>query len=261
MEQEQVIVSLTSFPAALGSAVGAVKSVLRGNVLPDKVILYLNSAEFQEAGAQLPEALSELAEQNPRFEIRFYDEKIRSYGKLIPALADFPEAVIVTVDDDVDYSPDMLKELLKWHKRYPEAVISHRAKRILPDKPYRKWPKYRWYHFLRRKINSGFENMQTGCAGTLYPPHCLDESMLDSALFTKMAPTSDDIWFWAAAVARGNSVIPVPFGQNKPKGLYKPRELELKTRNFKAGMSGNDLAIKAILEHYPIIKQRLIYGK
>jgi hypothetical protein len=126
-----------------------------------------------------------------------------------------------------------------------------------PGKPYRKWSKYRWYHFLIKRIHAGYKNIQTGVGGVLYPPHSLKADMMDVELFTQIAPTTDDIWFWAAAVANNIPVIPVPFGHNKPKGLGKPRELSLKTMNFKSGADKNDVAFKAILEKYPIIKQRI----
>lgn len=140
---------MTSFPAAISYAVGAVKSILAGTVLPDKLVLYLTFSQFGEEG--IPKELSALAEENPVFEIRNYDTDIRSYRKLVPALTDFPEAVIVTVDDDVDYHPNMLRNLLRLHEQHPDAVIAHRAKRINPDKPYRKWKKYKWYHFLMKR--------------------------------------------------------------------------------------------------------------
>ena len=95
----QVVVSMTSFPAAISYAAQAVQSLLDGSVLPDKLVLYLTVSQFGESG--VPRSLLELAERNPVFEIRNYDRDIRSYRKLIPALSDFPEAVIVTVDDDV----------------------------------------------------------------------------------------------------------------------------------------------------------------
>lgn len=253
----QVIVSMTSFPAAIDYAAGAVKSILRGSVLPDKIVLYLTFSEFDEAGVSIPTELTELARVNPLFEIRDYDRNIRSYRKLIPALADFPEAVIVTVDDDVDYAPDMLKMLLEIHREYPLDIVAHRAKRILPGKPYRKWRKYRWYSFLFEKIHRSPLIIQTGCAGVLYPPHSLDPSMLDVELFTSLAPTTDDIWFWAAAVARGRCVIPVPFGLNKPRGLGKPKALSLKTTNFKTGTDRNIMAFNAIIDHFPAVKQKI----
>lgn len=259
-QKQQVVVSMTSFPAAIPYAAGAVKSILAGSVLPDKLVLYLTFAQFGEEG--IPEELSALAKENPVFEIRNYDTDIRSYRKLVPALADFPDAVIVTVDDDVAYDPNMLRNLLRLHEQYPDTVIAHRAKRIDPDKPYRKWKKYRWYHFLmNRGGERSFRNIQTGVGGVLYPPHSLKADMIDAELFTKIAPTADDFWFWAAAVANGTKIMPVPFGYNKPRGLGKPRALSLKTVNFKSGVDRNTAAFHAILEKYPIIGQRLTNDK
>lgn len=253
--QPQVIVSLTSFPAAIPYAAQAVQSILNGSVLPDKVVLYLTFSQFGESG--IPQELLTLASENPRFEIRDYPIEIRSYRKLIPALKDFPDAVIVTVDDDVAYHPNMLRDLLRFHEQIPHAVLAHRAKRMIPDKPYRKWKKYRWYHFLTKRIHHSFKNIQTGVGGVLYPPHSLKADMLDVKLFTELAPTTDDIWFWAAGVANGFPVVPVPFGHNKPKGLGKPRKLSLKTVNFKSGIDRNSAALKNIFEKYPDIKRKV----
>ena len=255
MPNQQVIVSLTSFPAAIPYAAQAVQSILNGSVLPDKVILYLTYAQFE--GNSLPQELLKLANDNPRFEIRDYPRDIRSYRKLIPALKDFPNAIIVTVDDDVKYHKNMLHDLLNLHQQLPKAILAHRAKLMKPNEPYRKWRKYRWYHFIGKKIHAHLRNIQTGVGGVLYPPHSLNPEMLDVELFTELAPTTDDIWFWAAGVANGYPVIPVPFGHNKPKGLGKPRKLSLKTVNFKAGIDRNAAALKNILEKYPLIKQRI----
>lgn len=254
-QKQQVVISMTSFPAAIAYAERAVRSLLRGSVQPDKIVLYLTFEQFGSAG--LPEGLVKLSESNPIFEIRNYDRDIRSYRKLIPALNDFPEAVIVTVDDDVNYHPNMLRDLLRLHDQLPNAVIAHRAKRIRPGKPYKRWMKYRWYHFLTRRIHIDFHNLQTGVGGVLYPPHSLSEDMLSPDLFTSLAPTTDDIWFWAAAVRKGVPVVPVPFGHNKPRSLGKPRQLDLKRINYKDGDDRNAAALKKILEKYPDIASRL----
>lgn len=253
----QVIVSMTSFPAAIQYAAKTIRSILDGSVLPDKLVLYLTFSQFGEDG--VPQELLALAEENAVFEIRNYDRDIRSYRKLIPALHDFPDAVIVTVDDDVHYHKNMLRDLLRLHGQVPGAVLAHRAKLMKPGLPYRKWRKYRWYHFLTCKIHSGFTNIQTGVGGVLYPPHSLNAKMLDVELFTSIAPTTDDIWFWAAAVANGTSIVPVPFGYNKPRGVGKPRKLSLKTTNFKSKVDRNAAALDAIVKAFPEIGRRIGY--
>jgi len=256
MSKNKVIVSLTSFPAAIPFATGAIKSILAGKVLPDKIVLYLTFSQFENS--EIPTELIELAKRNPIFEIKNYDEDIRSYRKLIPALQDFPDDIIVTIDDDVAYHKNMLQDLLNLHKQIPNVIIAHRAKQIKLNAPYRKWKKYRWYSFLTKKINFSFKNIQTGVGGVLYPPNCLKADMLDPKIFTKIAPTTDDIWFWAAAVANGTKILPFPFGKhNKPRGLQKPKELSLKTVNFKSGADLNRTSLENILEKYPVIKKRV----
>ena len=254
-DKMQVVVSMTSFPPAISFAVKAIRSILDGSVLPDRLVLYVTPSEF--GGQRLPDDLLALAENNPVFEIRYYEPDIRSYRKLVPALNDFPDSVIVTVDDDASYHRDMLRDLLRWHELYPNAVLAHRAKRIRPGKPYRAWKKYRWYHFLFKRIRLGYFSLQTGVGGVLYPPHALRDDFLNPALFTRMAPTTDDIWFWAAATANGTPVLPIPFGHNKPKGLPKPKSLMLKTENFKGRTDRNAAALGNILEHYPEIRAKL----
>lgn len=255
--KDSVIVSLTSFPAAISYAVRAIHSILDGSVLPDKIVLYLAMSQFESEG--IPQELLDLAKQNPIFEIRDNGRDIRSYMKLVPALKDFPESVIVTIDDDIVYHRHMLRDLLQWHRRIPDAILAHRAKYVRPGEPYRKWPKYRWYHFLFKKIHSGYRNLQTGVGGVLYPPHSLKDEMLDPDLFTRIAPTTDDIWFWAASVANGTPVVPIPFGHNKPKEMKKPRELSLKTVNVKSGKDRNADALAAILKEIPVIGKQIGY--
>ena len=56
----QVIVSLTSFPAAIHFALPTVRSILAGTVLPDRIVLYLTYAQFGgEEG--IPQDLRDLA--------------------------------------------------------------------------------------------------------------------------------------------------------------------------------------------------------
>ena len=255
-EQKRVIVSLTSFPEAIPYAIRAIQSILDASVKPDKIVLYLTFSQF--SNDKIPQDLQDLSDKNPIFEIRNYDEDIRSYRKLIPALNDFPDAVIVTIDDDVWYDKNMLRDMLCLHEQLPDAIIAHRAKRIKLNAPYRRWKKYRWYSFLTKRLHCDFQNIQTGVGGVLYPPHSLKIEMLDSKSFTEIAPTTDDIWFWAAAVANETKIVPFPFGKhNKPCGLKKPKNLSLKTVNFKSGIDLNRTALEKILEKYPIIKQRI----
>lgn len=250
----QIIVSLTSFPAAILYAVQAIKSILQGTVVPDKVVLYLTVSQFPEN--KIPEELVEL-NKNTIFEVRFYPENIRSYTKLIPALNDFPDDIIVTIDDDILYGKNMLRDLLCMHKKYPSAIVGHRVRHFKPNAPYRSWKRYKEHRYLLKSLKPKFTNIQTGVGGVLYPPNSLDIEMLDSETFMKMAPTVDDIWFWVAAVSNGTKIAPVPFGQYKLNELNKPKNIGLFSINGRIDNDVNRIVLEKIFEKYPKIKAKI----
>lgn len=252
---QKTIVSLTSFPAAIPYAVQAIRSILKGTILPDRIVLYLDTQKFPDR--ILPPELEALRAECPFFEVRFDPAEIRSYKKLIPALRDFPEDIIVTVDDDINYPPNLLHDLLKLHQHLPDAIVAHRVRKVKLNKPYRKWRKYKWYDFIFKKYHFSHLAMQTGVGGVLYPPHSLDEKMLEPSLFMALAPTTDDVWFWLAAVSRGTYVVPLPNGQRRAKEVGKPAQFSLKTVNLKPGDDRNKEALDRILAHYPELRQRL----
>ena len=254
----QIVVSLTSFPAAIPYAIHAIQSILDGTTLPDKIVLYLTFSQFVETG--IPQNLLDLAKENSLFEIRDYPVDIRSYRKLIPALKDYPEDIIVTIDDDVFYDKNMLRDLLRVHKKYPKVVVAHRVRRIVLNAPYRKWRKYKYYDFFFRKYIHSYRSMQTGVGGVLYPPHSLDEKMLNPELFMEMAPTNDDVWFWAAAVSLDNVVMPVPGWHSKLKEIGKPEEYTLRNINLNSEEDLNRRALDKILFSYPFIRVRVEKG-
>ena len=254
LKQKKVIVSLTSFPAAIPYAKDAIKSILAGNTLPDKVVLYLTFSQFKDS--KIPLELVALANNNPLFEIRNYKEDIRSYRKLIPALKDFPNDIIVTIDDDVRYHKDMLRDLLHLHKQIPDVIIANRAKKIKLNAPYRQWKKYRWYHFFANRLHFSFKNIQTGVGGVLYPPNSLSKEMMGSDIFKEIAPTTDDIWFWAAAVAKGTKIAPIPFGYWRQPDLGKPSKFSLRSTNVFSNIDVNRTVFESIIKKYPTIKQR-----
>ncbi|MGC6479866.1 MAG: glycosyltransferase [Flavobacteriaceae bacterium] len=254
MQKKQIIVSLTSFPVALPFAAQAIRSILEGSVLPDKIVLYLTAEQFPDG--KLPAEIENLLSLNSIFEVRFYHEAIRSYTKLIPAIQDFPNDIIVTIDDDVRYHKHMLKRLLNRHQKYPKAIIGHRIRRIKLNARYRKWKCYKHISLLTRSFRPSFRNLQTGVGGVLYPPHSLSKEMLKSEVFMQLAPTVDDIWFWAAAVANGTKITPIPLGFWRQPDLEKPSKVSLKSTNVFSSIDVNRTVFESILQKYPTIKQR-----
>jgi hypothetical protein len=188
------IVTLTSYGRRVaGKAPYAVYSLFNQSVQPDKIVLYL------ARGTKIPPSLKKLRDFG--LEIHFCED-IKSYTKLIPALSEFPADVLVTADDDVQYAFEWFKKLKEAYWENPQKIHCHRAHEIGLDEnknpiPYREWRRgVRTIEYAKRLF-------PTGVGGILYPPHSFNHEIFNAERFKKLAPTGDDIWFWAMARYNG----------------------------------------------------------
>ncbi|MDR1893713.1 MAG: hypothetical protein LBQ61_03335 [Spirochaetales bacterium] len=76
------------------------------------------------------------------------------------------------------------------------------------DLYYKKYGGFDYYDDLKK---ASCYNKLTGCGGVLYPPRCLHGDVFLEEVFMKLAPTSDDIWFWLMGV-RNKTKVCVPPG-------------------------------------------------
>lgn len=252
-----VIVSLTSYPARIGTVKYTVFSLLKQSVTPEKIILWLEESQFPE-GKNIPPILRKF--ERDTFEIRFSGtDNIRSYKKLIPALAAFPDKTIVTADDDVYYKKDWLAVLWQSHKANPNDVIAQRCRVVTMNSnavlPYKQWGE------MQKGTLSEY-NFFIGVGGVLYPPDSLYEDVARQDLFKTLSPTADDIWFYFM-VLLNNKKIRIP--ENAVSGLTeiyrnikRDQHNEMTLTKVNVGQNKNDEQFAAVLEHYadnPIIQK------
>lgn len=122
--EHKIIASLTSWTKRIGTAHLAIQTILNQTRRPDLTVLYLADEEFPRREKNLPREL--LALRSERFEIR-WTKNIRSYKKLIPALKDFPDDIIITFDDDLFYRAEVVERLLIGYLAEPNCIQCHRA--------------------------------------------------------------------------------------------------------------------------------------
>jgi hypothetical protein len=215
----------------------------RQSVRPDKIVLYLSALQFPDR--RLPDRLARM--QGGGFEIRWLNSDFRGHKKLIPALRDFPNDIIVTVDDDIAYRRGVVETLLREHRENPDCVIAMRAKNVEPSARYADWRK------LSGKdadFSAGFGRIGIGYGGILYPPHILHPDASRPELFMRIAPSADDLWFWAMAALNGKMIKPVRDYLHSPV-VWFSQGIALRRENFRAGASKNDEAMARIIARYP----------
>ncbi len=253
----RLIVSLTSYPERMYDVHFTVYSLLNQTKKLDMLILYLAEDEFPNMEEDLPQRLLKLKENG--LTIRWC-KNLKSYKKLIPALTEFPNDIIVTADDDIYYPSDWLLKLYESYLKNPDNIHCHRAHRISfknnEIEPYKNW---------QTCINYGSTspiNFFTGGGGVLYPPNSLHKDALNEELFLKLAPNADDIWFYAMAVLNNKKIQVVEKPCNNIKYVNPKRELGAYGEGTlflgKNSEGGNDHQLKNVLEHYPEIKEKIL---
>lgn len=250
----KTIISLTSYPPRIDIVSQTIQSLLNQVPAADLVVLYLAESEFPNK--KIPKELSDIAKNNKSFQIR-WTKDTRSYKKLIPALQEFPEDIIIIVDDDVVYPQEWLARLLAAHKKYPKAAIGHYVYRMNLNRPYRRWRKLQ--NKFWRKLFFGrpsFKNNATGVGGVLYPPHSLHPDVFNEKLFKKIAPTNDDLWFWAMTVLNGTKIAIVPNAIKSLPLIPNSQKISLwSENNASQAKNKNNDSLHAIIAHYPQLKK------
>jgi hypothetical protein len=238
-----LIVSLTSFPARIKTTWIAVESVIRQRIRPERITLVLNDSEFG-INSDLPRELEK--QKKHGLEIIWTDKNLRSYGKLIPVKARYPEAPIVTIDDDIIYQEHMLANLLESHQANPYQIAGCRGYEIQKNIDGTPLPYTTWAPASIATPSSTC--FLTGVGGVLYPPDSLPwEVACNSELFESLCPTADDIWFWAMSQIQGcqRHCLGEHSIQEIKRLIKTPR---LSRNNVSRG--GNDRQLQLVTNHF-----------
>lgn len=232
-EPPRFIITLTSYGRRVAeTAPYAIWSLFNQSILPNKIVLYLDNEN------NIPPLLKKEVEHG--LEIKFCKD-IKSYKKLNFALEDFPSDVLITVDDDAYYPKDWLAKLIETHKQNPGKICCHRAHIIRYGKPYNKW---KWRATSKDDPSKIFP---TGVGGILYPPNSLATEHLAEAM--NLAPTADDIAYWALAKIKGTSHCLVKngyFGVKQVNGFDEKDSL----LTINKLQNANDLQMNSILKRF-----------
>jgi len=201
---QKIIVSLTSIPSRIHAVPFVVDALLNQTMPPDKIILYLNAEEF--AGTQFPQKL--LLQQQLGLEI-IYCDNLKPHKKYFYSMQSYPEDIVITIDDDLEYKVDLVEKLYKSYLLHQHSVSAMRARLITFDEnkelnPYCAWPLINDRNWVGKESMS---LLSTTGAGTLFPPHCLHMETFNKANLQETCLDADDLWLKVMEVMQGTPVV------------------------------------------------------
>lgn len=213
--RRRILLSFTTFAARAEHIAPAIESMRAQSIEPDEIRCYTEVSRFSFGRASL-------ALDTANVRLHRADGRLGSYKKLVPVLRsewDAEDTIIITLDDDWVYRPTLIAELLSAYAR-GGGIIVDRGHQIT-NQPYQYWVMGAWdasYPF-RTAVLSG--------SGMLIPANIFrNDSVLAMTSAFRIAPTSDDLWWTAHAIAQNIPVTEIGRARNHPQNeLYETSKI------------------------------------
>ena len=243
LQSKRLIVSVTTYPRRIGVVGKALQSIYAQTKKPDEVILWLAQEQFPGKEEDLPEDLIRLIEKN-RLTVRWCAD-LKSHKKYFYAFQEYPDDLVVTIDDDLEYAPNMLAQLYASYLLYPEAVSTVRTHLMVLSRDDTFLPYDRWGHEQDSLVHiPSMQLMATSGAGTLHPPGLFRKEFFDWQAIQDNCLYADDLWLKAMELFSDVPVVQVGPG-DKLRILPGTQADSLYELNFRQGY--NDVQLNNII--------------
>lgn len=225
-QKQDIIISLTTFPGRISSLKYTLISIFKQTILPDKIIVNLITTECPNGKKDLPKEVLEFQQYGVEFVFR--DENLKPHNKYYYTFKDYPNSLIITIDDDFYYKSNLIENLLNLHKLHPNAVCSNLVRKIISNNGH--FISYKQWNIYNQNV-IGNEYLALGFGGVLYPAKLFDKTvLLNKNLFKEISLSTDDLWLKAIEIILN---IPVTTGN------FDGFPLSLETGNVNALSNDN----------------------
>ena len=250
---QEVIVSLTTIPERIGKIHLCIETLLRQSVKPNRLILWLSESLDPTrpivSSKALPYKLRRLQERG--LDIRWCKD-IRSYRKIIPTLTLFPNAIVVTADDDVFYPRHWLKQLYNAYLEEPHLIHCHRAHLMRYDSFGGLLPYLQWSLTAPGLVGPSLHLFPTGVGGVLYTRKLLHPEVFNEAAFSQLCPLADDIWLKAMSLLMGVACKKVKADPIAYVEVRIPNNVALSQSNL--NHNKNDIQLRNVSSRYQVFR-------
>ena len=250
--EQKIIISMTTYNKRYSSIELTLKSLLLQTVKPDRIIIWLDEENDDNL---ITDTMKEYTKYG--IEYRYTELELKPHGKYYYAMLEYPNDIIITVDDDIIYPVNMVEDLLRTHAKYPNAICARRVHLITLKNG--KLEKYNnWLSEYRRMREPSHLLFATGVGGVLYPPHLLPQETFNVRNIKELCHCADDIWLKIMEVKNDVHVVWAPNKLVHSPMSQKSQEVSLSMANVLEAQ--NDKYIRVLREIYPMVFEKLEAG-
>ena len=247
--EEQVIVSLTSYPARISYVHLAIKSLMLQSYKPDRIILWLAEEQFPDK--KLPKKLTDLCQYG--LEIIWMHDIYGHKKYFYPVLNQQDNEVVITYDDDIIYSKNSIKRLIKTHKRFPTCLVCERGQTIdfaQIDNP------GRWKTHSSRGVKKPTYSINPSPGGgCLIPKGAFYTDACDEEKIRRLAYKNDDLWYMFMCAEQGTKMIKTRKNHRTFSVIAGSQTEQMATDNI--GNNRNALIMEGLRAEYPLAWKRI----
>lgn len=248
--RHELVVSMSTHGIRLHEAYLAIESLLQQSMKPNRIILNISKDEF--INTPLPQTIQ--MQMLRGLEVNYCEDYL-SYKKIIPTLRRFPNAVIITADDDCLYNYDFIENLLISHLKDPTAIWANRIHKITKNNDGTLKSYLDWEQQISNQEGSSNLFFFTSVGGVLYPPHSLYKDVTRDDIFMNISKFNDDVWCFAMAILQGSPIKKSFTHSETGNDFLSVLEVQndaLCIENTNSDNCRNDIIIKAVFDKYNI---------
>lgn len=218
---------------------------------PNQIILWIDSSEFGNE-FKCPHHLRHLISRG--LEVKFC-ENIKSHKKYFYAMKNNPDAVIVTLDDDVYYPRYTIERLVSAYKKNPDCICCNMARYIHLHEG--KLTPYNTWSLADKKIPEKSLNfVPIGVGGVLYPPGSLSKKAFDLKKIYSLCLYADDLWLKVMSLLEKTEIY---YAGEFPKLFCVGGSQKENLGKMNCIHSMNDTQLQNIIKDFPLALKRLYY--
>lgn len=242
LTSRKLIVSLTTYPGRIHTLGKVLETIYAQSRPADEIVLWLASAQFPNKEQDIPEDLRFLMSEG-RLTVRWCED-LKPHKKYFFAFQEFPDDLVVTIDDDLLYAKDMLDKLYKSYLMYPDAISTMRAHLIVISEQNTILPYNAWIKETDACLHTpSMQLLATGGAGALYPPIHYRKEFFDQSIINEICLWADDLWLKAMQLT---SDVPVVVASTSENLRYLPGSQTEALYHTNVDQNMNDIQLQKI---------------
>lgn len=201
----EFVISVASYPGRIHLVPAVFESLARQTLCPRHAYLVLSEEDYPEH--DVPKPIAKLMQRG--VEIVWVRDNPYAVKKLMPLWGRHEDCAVITFDDDIIYSPEVISGLKQGAVGKTKCVVGYWGKVLYRNgNTLDMWQRVPGGPSCITPSNHLY---LMGGGGIWYSPKALDDRVADIAVAQSIVPgRGSDIWFWAAAHAANADHVWVP---------------------------------------------------